>query len=171
MGNNAKTPEYFEDLFCNLDCYQEYRMRTSSRFLRQELFQIEQGVCTNCQLDCHKLVVHIRPLSLERRQGYIEKVAPKIAKRKKMLEKLVNDPSEGNAWHADHIVPVYKGGGECNLENMRTLCVACHHDVTAVQCVERRIIRANARKQLKVLMNAMKNSIEVCSTSKLNSFY
>lgn len=48
--------------------------------------------------------------------------------------------------------------GECKLENMRTLCVACHHDVTAVQCAERRIIRANARKQLKVLMDTMKNN-------------
>lgn len=27
------------------------------------------------------------------------------------LEKLVNDPTEGNAWHADHIIPVYRGGG------------------------------------------------------------
>lgn len=27
------------------------------------------------------------------------------------LDKLVNEPIEGNAWHADHIVPVYKGGG------------------------------------------------------------
>jgi hypothetical protein len=27
------------------------------------------------------------------------------------LDKLVNDPTEGNAWHADHIVPVYRGGG------------------------------------------------------------
>jgi hypothetical protein len=27
------------------------------------------------------------------------------------LDKLANDPSEGNAWHADHIVPVYRGGG------------------------------------------------------------
>lgn len=50
----------------------------------QELFQIEQGVCTNCLLDCHKLVVHIRPLSMKRRREYIEKVAPKIAKREKM---------------------------------------------------------------------------------------
>ncbi|KAK7304668.1 hypothetical protein VNO77_42553 [Canavalia gladiata] len=160
LGNNAKLPEFFEDLFCNLVCYEEYRMRTSSRFLRQELFQIEHGVCTNCQLDCHKLVEHIRPLSLERRLQYIEKLAPKIAKRKNMLEKLVNDPTEGNVWHADHIVPVYQGGGECTLENMRTLCVACHYDVTAAQCAERRRTRANARKQLKVLMNSMKNGIK-----------
>ncbi|XP_027368431.1 DNA annealing helicase and endonuclease ZRANB3 [Abrus precatorius] len=160
LGTNAKTPEFFEDLFCNLVCYEEYRMRTSNRFVRQELFQIEHGVCTNCHLDCHKLVEHIRPLSLERRREYIDKVAPQIANRKNMLEKLVNDPTEGNAWHADHIVPVYQGGGECKLENMRTLCVACHYDVTAAQCAERRITRANARKQLKVLMNNMKNGIK-----------
>ncbi|XP_058788404.1 uncharacterized protein LOC131662604 [Vicia villosa] len=160
MGNNAKTPEYFEDLFCNLVCYQEYRMRTSNRFIRQELFNIEQGVCTNCQLDCHKLVVIIRPLSLEKRREYIEKSAPNIAKRRKLLEKLAKDPIEGNAWHADHIVPVYKGGGECKLENLRTLCVACHHNVTAEQCAERRIIRAEARKQLKALMDTMKNNMK-----------
>ncbi|RDY04796.1 DNA annealing helicase and endonuclease ZRANB3, partial [Mucuna pruriens] len=160
LGNNSKTPEFFEDLFCNLVCYEEYRMRTSSRFLREELFKIEHGVCTNCQLDCHKLVEHIRPLSLARRREYIEKVAPNVAKRKNMLEKLVNEPTEGNAWHGDHIVPVYQGGGECKLENMRTLCVACHYDVTAAQCAERRIARANARKQLKALMNSMKNGIK-----------
>ncbi|KAJ4713121.1 DNA annealing helicase and endonuclease ZRANB3 [Melia azedarach] len=157
-GNNAKTPEYFEDLFCNLDCYEEYRLRTSGGFLREEIFRIEHGVCTNCQLDCHKLVKHIKPLSLEQRQKHIEKVAPKVASRKNLLEKLVNDPTEGNAWHADHIVPVYRGGGECRLENMRTLCVACHYDVTTAQCAERRSTRAKARKQLKVIMDGLRNN-------------
>ncbi|XP_059444296.1 LOW QUALITY PROTEIN: uncharacterized protein LOC132176179 [Corylus avellana] len=155
-GNNAKTPEFFEDLFCNLDCFQEFRLRTSNRSLRQELFQLEHGVCAICQLDCHKLVNHIRPLSLSRRQAYIERVAPNVARRKNLLNKLVNDPTEGNAWHADHIVPVYRGGGECRLENMRTLCVACHSDVTVAQGADRRSTRAKARKQLKVIMNDLK---------------
>ncbi|KAJ6887582.1 hypothetical protein NC652_028747 [Populus alba x Populus x berolinensis] len=110
-GSNAKTPVYFEDLFCNLICCEEYRLRTSSRSLRQELFEIEHGVCTICQLDCHQLVRTIKPLSLERRREYIEEVAPNVASQKKLLDKLANDPSEGNAWHADHIVPVYRGGG------------------------------------------------------------
>lgn len=39
--------------------------------------------------------------------------------------------------------------GECKLENMRTLCVACHAEVTAEQCKERRIARNKAKKQLK----------------------
>ncbi|KDP31309.1 hypothetical protein JCGZ_11685 [Jatropha curcas] len=156
-GSNATTPEFFEDLFCNLSCYEEYRIRTSSRSLRQELFQIEHGVCRNCQLDCHQLVKTIKPLSLERRREYIEKIAPNLASRKNLIDKLVNDPSEGNAWHADHIIPVYQGGGECRLENMRTLCVACHSDVTAAQRAERRLTRAKAREQLKIIMNQLKD--------------
>ncbi|KAL6175451.1 hypothetical protein ACLB2K_052092 [Fragaria x ananassa] len=156
-GHNAKEPEYIEDLFCNLDCYGEYHIRTSNRSIRHELFQLERGVCVNCQLDCHKLVEHIRPLSDEKRRQYIEKFAPRVARLKKLLERLVKDPTEGNAWHADHLVPVYLGGGECRLENMRTLCVACHSDVTRAQCAERRSTRSKAKKQLKEIMSEMKN--------------
>lgn len=29
-------------------------------------------------------------------------------------------------WHADHILPVWQGGGCCGLENLRTLCETCH---------------------------------------------
>ncbi|EOY21978.1 SNF2 domain-containing protein / helicase domain-containing protein / HNH endonuclease domain-containing protein, putative isoform 1 [Theobroma cacao] len=157
-GRSAKTPEYFEDLFCNLGCYEEYRLRTSNRSIRQELFQIEHGICSNCQLDCHQLVKHLKPLSSERRREYIAKVAPKIASQKSLVDKLVSDPSEGNVWHADHIVPVYRGGGECRLENMRTLCVACHADVTAVQCAERSSMRIKAKKNLKAIMSDLRNA-------------
>ena len=34
-------------------------------------------------------------------------------------------------WDADHIVPVVAGGGECDLSNIRTLCIRCHREVTA----------------------------------------
>jgi hypothetical protein len=33
-------------------------------------------------------------------------------------------------WEADHIVPVIEGGGECGLENLRTVCLRCHKDAT-----------------------------------------
>ncbi|CAK9148010.1 unnamed protein product [Ilex paraguariensis] len=165
-GGNAKAPEFFEDLFCNLGCYEEYRLRTSNRSLREGLFQIERGICMNCQLDCHKLVERIRPLSYAKRQEYIKKVAPKLAQRKKLLDKLVHDPTEGNAWHADHIVPVYRGGGECKLENMRTFCVACHADVTVAQCAERRSRRVKAKKQLKVIMSDLRN---IKSTAQIDA--
>jgi 5-methylcytosine-specific restriction endonuclease McrA len=34
-------------------------------------------------------------------------------------------------WDADHILPVAEGGGECDLENLRTLCLMCHREATA----------------------------------------
>ncbi|KAK0574126.1 hypothetical protein LWI29_018548 [Acer saccharum] len=43
-----------------------------------------------------------------------EEVAPKVASQKNFLEKLVNDPTEGNA---DHIIPVYRGGDENEHSN------------------------------------------------------
>lgn len=33
-------------------------------------------------------------------------------------------------WQADHIVPVYKGGGACSLNNLQTLCLDCHKEKT-----------------------------------------
>ncbi|KAK9278486.1 hypothetical protein L1049_028052 [Liquidambar formosana] len=53
--------------------------------------------------------------------------------------------------------PIDIGQGECRLENMRTLCVACLLDVTAAQCAERRSARAKAKKQLKVIISNLKN--------------
>lgn len=46
--------------------------------------------------------------------------------------------------------------GECRLENMRTLCVACHADVTATQRTERRLTRIVAKKKLKAVMSNLK---------------
>ena len=34
-------------------------------------------------------------------------------------------------WGADHITPVSEGGGECGLDNLRTLCVICHRKATS----------------------------------------
>ncbi|KAJ1291737.1 hypothetical protein BS78_02G339000 [Paspalum vaginatum] len=163
-GKLAKSPEYFEDLFCGLSCFQEYRLRTSGRALRQELFQIEHGKCSQCKLDCCKLVKHIKLLPVEKREEYIRKVAPNIASRKKLLDKLVREPADGNAWHADHIIPVYKGGGECKLENMRTLCVACHYQVTRAQHKELKEIRKKAKEHLKNALNKQKD--EACEATE-----
>lgn len=64
--------------------------------------------------------------------------------------------------------------GECSLENMRTLCVACHSDVTVAQCAERRLIRMKAKKQLKVIMNCLKDGEKMKQTnsnSEVKNFY
>lgn len=63
-----------------------------------------------------------------KREQIVRTLAPRICGYgyKKLFERLVRHALEGYAWHADHILPVYKGGGQCGIENFRTLCVACH---------------------------------------------
>ena len=50
-------------------------------------------------------------------------------------------------WEADHIIPVSEGGGECGLDNYRTLCVMCHKKAT--EELNRRL------KHRKLLQNAV----------------
>ena len=51
-----------------------------------------------------------------------------------LIEKLEQEEikrlNRKSLWDADHIVPVVEGGGECDLSNMRTLCIRCHRQVT-----------------------------------------
>ena len=56
-------------------------------------------------------------------------------------ERLLKTAVEGHAWQADHVVPVYRGGGRCGLENLRTLCTPCHADVTKQQAKDRAAAR------------------------------
>ncbi|WP_260473131.1 HNH endonuclease signature motif containing protein [Edaphobacter aggregans] len=39
--------------------------------------------------------------------------------------------SRRSLWDADHILPVAEGGGQCDLDNIRTLCLLCHREATA----------------------------------------
>ena len=32
------------------------------------------------------------------------------------------------SWEADHILPVFRGGGACGLDNFQTLCPSCHKE-------------------------------------------
>jgi len=44
----------------------------------------------------------------------------------KAASSILTNPKEGDFWQADHIVPVSEGGGECDMDNFRTLCTRCH---------------------------------------------
>lgn len=36
-------------------------------------------------------------------------------------------------WEADHIIPVWKGGGACGLDNFQTLCKNCHREKNYIE--------------------------------------
>ena len=58
--------------------------------------------------------------------------------RQRLAARLLERPElTGNLWHADHVLAVRDGGGECSVDNMQVLCVACHADKTQRERRER----------------------------------
>ncbi|KAL4428086.1 hypothetical protein ABPG75_002175 [Micractinium tetrahymenae] len=140
-------------LFCSGECEGRFALKSNGSAYRRALFRLERGVCVKCRLDCHALVKRLQAVEKgsrdweEQRRRIIAARAPRLVERgyKAHLDLLVHRAVEGNAWQADHILPVYKGGGLCDVDNLRTLCVACHADVTKEQAKE----RAAGRRQAK----------------------
>ncbi|MEW5314172.1 MAG: hypothetical protein WDW38_005687 [Sanguina aurantia] len=98
-----------------------------------------------CKLDCSQLVRQLQTIRttskgfMEKRLSVVQRLAPSMLqpRHKPALARILKQATEGSVWQADHIVAVYQGGGMCDLDNMRTLCTACHAEVTRVQCKER----------------------------------
>jgi len=110
--------------FCSPECIHEYRLRTDGQYIRQQLFARDHGVCAICNLDTRNIASVILSLSTDDRKEYMASYSIH-AKRK-----ITPYKNGGGLWDADHIHPVKLGGGQCGLENMRTLCIACHRIIT-----------------------------------------
>jgi 5-methylcytosine-specific restriction enzyme A len=102
--------------FCSDFCVEEWRLRTDPGHLRDRVFARDRGVCALCGTNCVAEYSHIKRLRGPARVKAMERWG--LRGRKSL-------------WDADHIVPVAEGGGECDLSNMRTLCLKCHRIHTA----------------------------------------
>ena len=99
--------------FCSDYCVSEWRLRTDPGYLREQVFLRDRGICALCQVDT--------------RAAYAELKRSRGAHRLKLLAHWgLKRFSRKTLWDADHIVPVVEGGGECDLANIRTLCLRCH---------------------------------------------
>lgn len=128
---NPNQPLILHDLFCSKECFENHIQSKSSSSLRMAVFDRDRGVCEKCHLDCHALVSRIKCLKPHQRIPIVEQLAPRFTRAQK--DKLARDAYEGSAWEADHILAVKDGGGECTIENMRTLCRKCHAENTKAQ--------------------------------------
>jgi 5-methylcytosine-specific restriction endonuclease McrA len=110
--------------FCSDACVHEWKLRTDPAYLREQVFARDHGVCAMCGLDTEAMRKDKRKLDFKARRQF-----EKDWGGRRYL------------WDADHIVPVAEGGGECDLGNMRTLCLKCHRDATAALRVRLRLQR------------------------------
>ena len=103
--------------FCSDDCVHQWRLRSDPGYLRDQVLARDRGVCHCCRVD-----TLAAERSLRRSRGLTR-------------ERLLNHwdmqrYTRRSLWEADHILPVVEGGGECDLTNLRTLCLRCHRMAT-----------------------------------------
>lgn len=103
--------------FCSAWCVHEWKLRTDPGYLREQVFARDRGVCALCRVDTRAAYFELRRARGTHRAKLLERWGLKRMNRKTL-------------WDADHIVPVAEGGGECDLENIRTLCLVCHRRAT-----------------------------------------
>jgi 5-methylcytosine-specific restriction endonuclease McrA len=105
--------------FCSDYCVHEWRLRSDPGYLRDKVYARDKGVCAECGVDTVK--------------AYRELKRSKGAARTETLEMwgMRSVTARRSLWDADHILPVAEGGGECDLDNLRTLCLMCHREATA----------------------------------------
>lgn len=103
--------------FCSDWCVHEWRLRTDPGYLRDQVFARDRGVCKLCGVDARSAYFH-----LKRSRG--------VGRQRLLAHWGLTRMNRKSLWDADHIVPVAEGGGECDLENLRTLCLRCHRQQT-----------------------------------------
>lgn len=106
--------------FCRKECSEAFYVKSRPDHARLRVFERDKGVCSKCNKD-----VFSGTGRTPRSRG------------------------TGDLWQADHIVSVVEGGGECTLDNLRTLCTGCHKEETAALAKRRaETRRINSQPQL-----------------------
>jgi 5-methylcytosine-specific restriction endonuclease McrA len=95
----------------------EWKLRTQPGYVREQVLKRDKGICAACRVDT---------LAEARRLRYARGAGRKVL----LAQWGVKARTRKSLWDADHIVPVAEGGGQCDLENIRTLCLRCHRAAT-----------------------------------------
>lgn len=112
--------------FCSAYCVHEWKLRTQPAYLREQVFLRDRGICAGCSVNTIEAL-----RKLKRSRGHNRKVL--------MLHWGLKTRIRRWLWEADHIIAVVEGGGECDLENIQTLCLRCHRMKTKQLREQRRL--------------------------------
>nr|CCD15802.1 unnamed protein product [Trypanosoma congolense IL3000] len=119
-------------MFCSGACRSAFYVKRSSSAARRGVQEADRGICSVCQVDCELIYMLVSAAgSRKNREDVLEKLHPQLRHHPALFNRIVEHPTPGNIWNADHILPVSQGGGAANIDNLQTLCVACHADKTS----------------------------------------
>lgn len=117
--------------FCSEFCVHQWRLRSDPGYLRDQVFARDKGRCAICLADTIAIFAALKRAHGAALEAGLRFYCLRSVKARRSL------------WDADHIVPVAEGGGQCDVDNIRTLCLVCHREETA-----RLRTRLRARRQL-----------------------
>lgn len=117
---------------------EEHRDLYDWNYIRRQVEKRDRGVCAACGCDTTRVARLIASArNVAKRLGLYTWAEFNGGLR---VELFGTRRGGYDLWEADHIVPREQGGTNA-IANLRTLCVGCHHDVTARQA------RARAAKR------------------------
>ena len=125
--------------FCSDFCVHEWKLRSQPAYLREQVFLRDHGICAECSVDTVAAYRLLRASRGNSRRSLLEYWGLKRYSRKSL-------------WDADHIKPVAEGGGECDLDNLRTLCLRCHRAAT---------LELRRRLQIRKKLQLSKSNLEL----------
>lgn len=122
-------------------CREKVALVRDSGVRRKWCFLRDRGVCQLCRRDTEALRAELANYDTwlkampHEREYLMDLIRPRIeALRAEGFAVRLGDGwfrLTGRLWEADHVVPQSEKGRECDLSNLRTLCLPCHHRVTA----------------------------------------
>lgn len=117
--------------FCSAECVHEWKLRTSTGYLRKCVLKRDKGICAVCKVNTRAVTKGFRrPLKNETKEQWKRRVAK--------VKKQYGIPKHRKTFFdVDHIVPVYEGGGECGLSEVQLLCIRCHKLKTKLEAKKR----------------------------------
>lgn len=141
--------------FCGEACVHKWKLTSDQGYARECVLKRDNGVCKQCSLDCASIDAEVKASHayLKVRWGGLAASDQGREAIRRTVEALLDDDANRAArevvarldalalahpglakrimanrstWDMDHVVEVCKGGGECGLDNLQTLCGACH---------------------------------------------
>lgn len=148
-------------LWCSDACVDAFKCANWPQHVRKELEKRDKGVCQKCGTDTaamKALLKSLRQLGWDYGLCHLASWLGKPIVSKAKIWKpwsyracqcvfciAIREAEHLARWEADHSLPVIEGGGQCDLDGYRTLCVPCHKQETAKLAAR----RAQQRKQSK----------------------
>lgn len=155
------SPAVIRGLYCSEDHAEEYKVRSNQKYARLKTFERDGGICADCGRNC-QLLSFVRERGNSSWQSYklvkgtkqrwrsddearsiksrYVTVWVSMIKRHEIPEHLW---MSGPLWESDHVLPVWRGGGNSGLDNRQTLCFLCHNKKCSLESKGRKLLGKN----------------------------